>query len=134
MQAQNPMSETPRCTAHNRQGAQCGNPPIQGGTVCRMHGGAAPQVKASAQARLAALIDPAIDRLSRLLRTNDQQVAMRAVKDVLDRNGLKSPEQLEVTGADGGPIEVNANREQFLSRIADLAARRSSDGGTSQAE
>lgn len=32
----------------------CRRPPIRGGSVCRSHGGAAPQVKAAAQRRLAA--------------------------------------------------------------------------------
>jgi hypothetical protein len=42
-----------RCSATNRQGAQCGRPAIPGGTVCRNHGGAAPQVVAGAARRLA---------------------------------------------------------------------------------
>lgn len=40
-----------RCTARTRNGKQCKNPPIRGATTCRMHGAAAPQVKAKAQKR-----------------------------------------------------------------------------------
>lgn len=47
-----------QCTAKNRKGNRCGGPAIPGGTVCRLHGGAAPQVRAKAQERLADLIDP----------------------------------------------------------------------------
>ena len=53
--------KNPQCTAHARTtGEQCRNPAMNGATVCRMHGGAAPQVRARAQRRqqdaLAALI------------------------------------------------------------------------------
>lgn len=42
-----------RCTAHNKAGAQCGNPAVPGALVCKNHGGAAPQVMAAGQRRLA---------------------------------------------------------------------------------
>lgn len=41
-----------QCKATARSGRQCSNPPIQGGTVCRMHGGGSPAVKAAAARRL----------------------------------------------------------------------------------
>lgn len=43
-----------QCKATARTGAQCSNPPILGGTVCRMHGGSAPAAKAAAARRRAA--------------------------------------------------------------------------------
>lgn len=59
MTATNPV--TPRCIAKSKQtGAQCKQRPHPGATVCRFHGGAAPQVKAKAAARLAALLDPSL--------------------------------------------------------------------------
>lgn len=64
--------------------------------MCRMHGGSAPQVKAAAKLRLAALVDPAIDQLTKLLKSQDQKVQLGAVKDVLDRAGLKPTEKVEV--------------------------------------
>jgi hypothetical protein len=42
-----------------KNGEPCGAKAIRGGTVCRMHGGGAPQVKAAAAARLRAVVDPA---------------------------------------------------------------------------
>lgn len=42
-----------RCHATTRAGERCGNPPMRGGRVCRMHGGAAPQVRAAAKRRAA---------------------------------------------------------------------------------
>lgn len=58
-----PGGKKRQCTGHTRSGRQCSNTPIIGGTVCRMHGGGAPQVKRKAQERLEDLIDP-----NRLLR------------------------------------------------------------------
>lgn len=41
-----------KCSARKRSGDPCGNPPVHGATVCRMHGGKAPQVQAKAAERL----------------------------------------------------------------------------------
>lgn len=50
----------PVCAARSsRTGRPCQKPPIKGGTVCRTHGGSAPQVRRKAAERLADLIDPA---------------------------------------------------------------------------
>lgn len=43
--------DTERCSAHNAKGLQCGKAPINGSTVCRTHGGSAPQVREKAQER-----------------------------------------------------------------------------------
>lgn len=42
------------CKAHTKAGKPCKGRPIPGGTVCRYHGGNAPQVLAAGQRRLAA--------------------------------------------------------------------------------
>lgn len=41
-----------KCAAHKKNGDPCGNYAITGGRVCRMHGGAAPQVRRAADMRL----------------------------------------------------------------------------------
>jgi len=47
------------CAAKRRsREGHCGQRAIPGGTVCRYHGGAAPQVKAAAESRLQDLLDP----------------------------------------------------------------------------
>ena len=47
------------CTATNREGNQCGRPPMLGGKVCASHGGKAPQVKEASTNRLMeALLGP----------------------------------------------------------------------------
>lgn len=61
-----------------------------------MHGGAAPQVKAKAEERLRALVDPAIDRLEKLIKDDSSGVALAAVKDILDRAGYGAKQRVEV--------------------------------------
>lgn len=91
-----------RCTATNRQGTRCGRAPIPGGTVCRMHGGAAPQVKEAAMARLLRLQDPAIDRLAQLIGQSDfPTVAYAAARDVLDRTIGKPHESVSLEHSGG---------------------------------
>ncbi len=52
----------------------------------------------AARLRLAALVDPALDQLATLLKDGEHpSVALSAVKDVLDRNGLKAPERIDAT-------------------------------------
>lgn len=106
MPASDPLIE--RCKAHSKQsGERCKRRPIPGGTVCRWHGGAAPQVKEAAMARLMALQHPAIDRMSQLI-AQDQfpTVAYQASRDVLDRTLGKPQESVALTGAEGGPLEI----------------------------
>jgi len=94
------------CNATTRGGAPCKGQAILGGTVCRMHGGAAPQVKAKALERLEAYQDRAIDRLFTLVdQVEYPSVAIAAVKDVLDRTMGKAAETMAITGKDGGPVE-----------------------------
>lgn len=77
------------CSARTRSGKKCRNAPVDGATVCRMHGGAAPQVKRAAQLRLLELINPAIATLAREMATApfsaDRQ---RAANSILDRAGV----------------------------------------------
>lgn len=87
-----------KCTAHSkRTGAPCNNPPVVGLTVCRMHGGATKAAKAAARRRL----DEAAERMAKqLLKIADsaesEAVRLAAVKDALDRAGLKAPDKVDV--------------------------------------
>lgn len=87
-----------KCTARTSgQKRPCKRDAIKGGTVCATHGGSAPQVKAKAQERLAALVVPAIDRLGTLMRQQKNlHVALGATNSVLDRNGIKTREELKI--------------------------------------
>lgn len=88
MQADTPSKR--QCTASARTtGEQCTNPPINGGTVCRMHGGSSPQVKNAARRRLNALAEPAVVELEKILQhsgTTDKE-KLRAIQLILDRTG-----------------------------------------------
>lgn len=83
--APDPMKAT--CKATNRQGRRCGKSPIPGGVVCRMHGGAAPQVQEAAKERLRRLAHgPALDAMEWLITQRDfPSAAYSASRDVLDR-------------------------------------------------
>ncbi len=93
----NPMKQGRiTCKATNRQGNRCGKPPIPGGAVCRMHGGAAPQVKNAADARLRELEMPALNRIASLIeQTEFPSVAYQASKDILDRVRGRATEVVE---------------------------------------
>lgn len=98
MDAGDPM-ERPRCTATNRQGARCGKPPIPGGTVCRMHGGAAPQVKQAAMERLKAMQPKALNTIERLLEREEfPTVQLQSAKAVLEWTEGKATERVEHSG------------------------------------
>lgn len=116
-----------QCTARRKNGTKCGNDAIKGGRVCRMHGGAAPQVKKAAALRLAELVDPAIGVVARSLRQRkDPRLALHAAKDVLDRNGYKSPDEMKLTGSGlNGAIQLESvsNDEQLRLKLARILAR-----------
>ena len=92
-----------RCKAHSKaKGTQCGRTAIPGGTVCRYHGGAAPQVKLKAQERLDRLVVPAIGRLEQLMAQAEfPSTAYQAVRDILDRALGKPTERQEVAHSGG---------------------------------
>lgn len=100
-----------RCTAHSKQRkAQCKRTAIPGGTVCRYHGGAAPQVMKAAAERLKELQYPAITAIEGALEANrgyitkdgdvhteaDHPTRLRAATAVLDRTGLGPTTKQEV--------------------------------------
>src|SRR5678815_3339662 len=97
-----------KCRARSkRSGKQCQKSPIPGGAVCRMHGGAAPQVKQAALERLMQYQDRALDRLFGLVEQEAYpSTAYQAVRDVLDRTMGKPHESVSVTGKDQGPLEI----------------------------
>ena len=89
-----------KCRATNRQGNPCRQPAIPGGTVCFYHGGAAPQVKAAAERRLLAAVDPAITALVELLQDAERDSdRLRAITLILDRAGITQAQQVDVLTA-----------------------------------
>ena len=87
----------------------CRKQAIKGGTVCRMHGGGAPQVEKKARERLNDLVDPAINKLAEALEHGKlSPQAITAARDILDRTGYKPGVDLKVTG---GPRVYDPGRE-----------------------
>lgn len=87
-----------QCVAMSKRSrTRCRRAPIPGGTVCKMHGGGAPQVKAAAAKRLDELRPLAIRRLEWLMQQSDHPSVMyQAVKDVLDRVDGRAVEHVEM--------------------------------------
>lgn len=87
-----------KCSAKSsRTGKPCQRWAILGGTVCPMHGGSAPQVKAAAQLRIEDLRPKAIAYMDWLLSQRDYPSAgLGAAKDALDRNDGKPTEKVDV--------------------------------------
>jgi hypothetical protein len=88
------------CGKKTRAGKPCQKSPIKGGTVCRLHGGSAPQVKRAAKLRLLELVDPAIATLARIMATSDNEaLRLKAADSILDRGGLPKGAQVTVEDA-----------------------------------
>lgn len=98
-----------QCTAHLRDGSgtQCKKNALKGTNVCGSHGGSAPQVKAKAQQRLLAAADDAAAVLVQIImdKKSPANVRVQAIKDLLDRAGLKPVEQVEITTLDESVID-----------------------------
>lgn len=124
-----------KCTAHSSQtGNPCRNNAIDGGTVCRMHGGSAPQVKQAALERIRAAAFDAAGELARLaVGAESEAVRVSAIKDLLDRAGLNAKQIIEsdVTVHDGS--EVDREIARLTAELAGRATGRS-PGGTEVAD
>jgi hypothetical protein len=112
-----------QCKARSKgSGSQCRRQAVPGATVCRFHGGAAPQVRNAAQARLALeqALDPAIRELFRLLNAKSvpDAVKRQTVDSVLDRNGLSPVHKI----ADLTPAEQMTPDER-KARLRELHAQ-----------
>lgn len=97
-----------RCTAHKTNGDPCGNRAIRGGTVCRFHGGAAPQVRRAAFVRLLMESDPAAAELIAIYKDKKNPVAIRirAIENVLDRAGVTAKQEINVDVQISGKLSV----------------------------
>ncbi|MGV0695970.1 HGGxSTG domain-containing protein [Mycobacterium paraintracellulare] len=96
-----------RCKAHSsRTGEPCKNAAIKGSTVCRFHGGAAKQVKANARARLENAADLMAKQLLGIALTAEgESVKLAAIRDALDRAGLKPPAEVVLAQGEAKPYE-----------------------------
>jgi hypothetical protein len=89
-----------QCTARSKAtGKRCKGNAMLGGNVCRVHGGAAPQTRAKAQRRLQQAADVLVQRLLQFALDGNvaDNVAIVAIRDALDRAGLKPGIDVSVT-------------------------------------
>lgn len=86
------------CSARRRNGSPCGNRPMMGTTVCRMHGGAAPQVRRRAEQRILEASDKAAYTLVQLMQdpNTSDAIKLAAARDLLDRASLTGKQELSV--------------------------------------
>lgn len=113
--------ERRRTAKSNSSGGPCPNAAIKGGNVCTAHGGRAPQVRAAAQARILAMVEPALDTMLTAIKDDDPKVrATAAAKDILDRAGLAANTKVdvtqEVTSQDDFAAYLLGAREAFEAR------------------
>jgi hypothetical protein len=95
-----------RCKAHKKNGEQCKNASVPGATVCRFHGGAAKHVKAAARARLENAADLMAKQLLGIALTAEgESVKLAAIRDALDRAGLKPPAEVVLSQGETKPYE-----------------------------
>ena len=107
------------CGRKTRGGYPCKISPMRGQTVCRMHGGMAPQNIKTAEERLRAMVHPAISGLAELINKADSDsVRLSAIRDLLDRTGYKLPDKLETSGDSTIRVEY-ADVATPLMRLAD---------------
>lgn len=89
---------------------------IAGGTVCRMHGGSAPQVKEAALQRLMREQIPSINRMIQLRdQTEYPSTAFAASRDILDRTMGKALESVDVTTRE---VAAKLSDEELAERLA----------------
>lgn len=137
--------ERVRCRGHNKDGSQCKASPLRGATVCRMHGGAAPQVRKKAAERL----EQAADRMAQQLLAIAEDkglpapVRLAAIRDALDRAGLHRGSDLVVEvkpwervaqaifgmGEFDGDVEIVVGDEEPPLRAASQRADQVMDSG-----
>jgi len=95
-----------QCVAKSkRSGVQCRSWAMHGGTVCRMHGGSAPQTLAKARENIAMLRDKSAAVFSKQLDTGEVQppTVMAAVRDFTKT--LSEIDQREASITSGSVID-----------------------------
>lgn len=120
-----------QCTATvHSTGERCRASARPGMTVCKVHGGSAPQVVRAARERLLDMVDPALGQQYRLLTKPDTTDAnrQRAINAILNRTGLAEHAQLD--------LSVGESFEDVLRAVAGLAPNPdpAADAGTDPAE
>ncbi|WP_081217578.1 hypothetical protein [Mycobacterium avium] len=106
-QLASPEAQSRRCVAHKSNGNRCLKAAIKGATVCRTHGGATRHVKQAARIRLENAAELMAKQLLGIALTADTDaVKLAAIRDALDRAGLKAPSELVLSQGEAKPYET----------------------------
>lgn len=112
-----------QCTATSKTSQlPCKQPAIPGGTVCRFHGGSAPQVKHAAAIRLAALVQPAIGRLAKSINSKSEGIAFRATQDVLDRLNMRGDALTRMLNPEANRAPQFSVTPEMMAKMEELPA------------
>jgi hypothetical protein len=95
-----------RRNGHMVNGGRCKREAEPGSVVCRLHGGAAPQVRRRAAERLIMSADHASQKLLESLDDPEVPYRVRAeiAQDLLDRAGLASTQAIKIVPAEDDPV------------------------------
>jgi hypothetical protein len=95
-----------RCNGHMVNGGRCKREAEPGSIVCRLHGGAAPQVRRRAGERLIMSADHASQKLLEWLDDPEVPYRVRAeiARDMLDRAGLAAAQLHKIVPMDADPV------------------------------
>lgn len=116
-----------QCTGHKKNGDQCKNAAILGGTVCKFHGGAAKHVRNAARVRLQNAADRMAKELLKMATDDDvsDSVKLAAIRDALDRAGLSAKTEIEFSAK---PFEQIAESAAMTLEITSRAEFRRAQG------
>jgi hypothetical protein len=140
------------CNGHNRQGDPCRKEPMEGGTVCRAHGGASPHVKAAAERRLIMAeaaemigsfgygqpreISPteaikeelhrtasAVQWLSMIVGQLEQDRLAQGVTKIETKTGFQAGRSVTIEGKPSVWYQMWTSERQHYAKVADIAHR-----------
>lgn len=115
-----------RCTARRHDGEPCRRYAARGATVCRVHGGAAPQVQAAARRRLQQATDSLAARLLGIAldEGTSETVRLAAIRDALDRGGVTAKAELELSAKPAEPWREVLGNVAGVARVSQTDSRR----------
>lgn len=113
-----------QCTAAKANGDPCTQPvAVAGATVCRIHGGATPQVQAAAVDRLRTVRDAAMEALSSILDTDGTNLDPRVLLDIVTKltRDIELLEGRATERTEASEFKLEEVRKSLDVRIAALA-------------
>lgn len=113
-----------RCSAHKVNGDPCRQPVTAPGvSVCRFHGGAAPQVQEAAINRLRMLRDTSMERLMEVLEAHGSNLDPRVLLDVVTKltDKIELLEGRATARTESNELRVEEVRKSFEVKLSALA-------------